>query len=133
VVHYGVRERAAMGMIFENPPFPFLHRVVVPVAIGAGTAPQCAWLAHLPNNYADNPIYPHAKIAMMALFAGSFDAKREVTLASFQSTPQKILRSVHRVSRNVGAMCRGFRIISFDGLRRVKRRLCGPGDRRGNN
>lgn len=42
VSHYEVRERAAMGLIFENPPYPFLYRVVVPVSIGSRTAPQCA-------------------------------------------------------------------------------------------
>jgi len=65
---WGIRERAAMGLTFEAPPPPFSFRVVVPVSINARTAPTCAWLAHLPSNYADVMTTAHGKIAMTDLF-----------------------------------------------------------------
>lgn len=71
---FGVRERAAMGLTFENPPAPFVYRVVVPVSIATGIPPHCAWLAHLPNNYAENANEPFGKITMTNLFFGNFNA-----------------------------------------------------------
>jgi hypothetical protein len=126
VHNFGVRERAAMGLTFENPPVPFIYRVVVPVAMSSRLAPHCALLAHLPNNYADHPIYPHGKIAMTDLFAGNFKAENEVALSSFNSTKQKRVRSNHRVRSGFQAMWRGIIINIIDSLRRVKRMIWGP-------
>jgi SEC-C motif len=64
----GVRERAAMGLTFEAPPRPFVSRVVVPVSLRTRTAPSCALLPHLPNNYADVATTLHGKIDMNELF-----------------------------------------------------------------
>jgi len=69
---WDIRERSAMGLTFEAPPAPFPYRVVTPVSIATLVTPHCAWLAHLPNNYADNPHTGHGKIAMVSLFSGNF-------------------------------------------------------------
>jgi hypothetical protein len=127
----GVRERAAMGLTYENPPAPFVCRVVVPVSISSGLAPPCAWLAHLPNNYAQNPSDLHGKIPMTGLFVGPLDAAKEVTLSSFKSPRQRWSRWTRRFRQNFSAMCRGFKLNILDGLRRVKRMIWGPG--RGEN
>jgi len=65
---WDIRARAAMGLTFESPPAPFFFRVVVPASLITRTAPNCAWLAHLPNNYADVMTTAHGKIAMADLF-----------------------------------------------------------------
>jgi hypothetical protein len=72
VIHFDTRERAAMGLTFEAPPPPFTYRVVVPVSIATRAAPRCAWLMHLPDNYANDPDSPFGKIAMTDLFEGDF-------------------------------------------------------------
>jgi hypothetical protein len=82
---FGVRERAAMGLTFESPPPPFTNRVVVPVSIATHVAPLCAWLAHLPNNYADQAGSLHGKIAMTDLFVGNFNLAAAVDLPVVES------------------------------------------------
>jgi hypothetical protein len=126
---WGVRERAAMGLTFENPPAPFVYRVVVPVSIASRIAPQCAWLAHLPNNYADNPSAPcgYGKIAMTDLFAGHFNARKEVTLSSFESTRQKLFRFRSRAVKNFRAKFIWQKRDIFEGLGRVRRKILGSG------
>jgi hypothetical protein len=62
-----------MGLTFEAQPAPFTYRAVVPVSRATRIAPSCAWLAHLPNNYADNADSSFGKIAMTDLFAGDFN------------------------------------------------------------
>jgi hypothetical protein len=74
VINWNVRERAAMGLTFENPPAPFLFRTVAPVSIDTHTIPSCAWLAHLPNNYANDP----KRIPMTELFVDDFNASTEI-------------------------------------------------------
>ena len=66
--HWDVRERAAMGLCFENIPVFFQSRYVVPVSKQTGIAPNYAWISHLPNNYANNPAVPFGKIRMNSLF-----------------------------------------------------------------
>ena len=63
-----VRERAAMGLCFENIPVFFQSRYVVPVSTKTGIAPNYTWISHLPNNYANNPSIPFGKIRMNSLF-----------------------------------------------------------------
>ena len=70
---WNVRERAAMGLTFENPPAPFVCRVVIPVSVASRSIPECARLAHLPNSYVSNSKTPFGKIAMTKLFADNFD------------------------------------------------------------
>ena len=70
---WDIRERAAMGMTFESPPSPFSYRVAVPASIASRAVPHCAWLAHLPNNYADNPDSAFGKIAMKSLILETFN------------------------------------------------------------
>ena len=122
-LHFGVIERAAMCLTFENPPAPFLYRAVVPVSISSRMAPQCAWLAHLPNNYADNPGTPHGKIAMTDLFAGNFNPEKEVTLSSYKSTRQKLSPMKQSRRQKFSARCYGLMrsIFGRDILGRLKK------------
>jgi hypothetical protein len=80
---WGVRERAAMGVTFESPPPPFSYRVVVPVCLSSRTVPKCAWLSHLPNNYADDAKSVFGTVAMNELFSGSLSSEAEVSLPGF--------------------------------------------------
>ena len=63
-----VRERAAMGLCHENVPKSFQSRYVVPFSKTAGMALNCAWISHLPNNYANDPNIGFGKIRMDSLF-----------------------------------------------------------------
>jgi hypothetical protein len=74
VSSWEVRERAAMALMFEGAPPPFPARCVVPVDTAAKTIPSFATLAHLPNNYADDPNSGFGKIPMADLFQGEFEA-----------------------------------------------------------
>lgn len=69
-----IRERAAMGMTFEAPPEPFPFRVAVPVVVDSGSVPRCAWIAHLPNNYANDPTSGLGKVAMDQLIIGKLSS-----------------------------------------------------------
>jgi hypothetical protein len=124
--YYGVRERSAMGLTFENPPAPFHSRIIVPISLGSRQAPSCALLAHLPNNYANDPQHHLGKIAMIDLFAGKLDPDKEFTLASFKSRGQKIFRSAHCLRGNFDATRRGLVINILDRLRGIKRKVFGP-------
>lgn len=77
---WSVRERAAMGLTFENPPPPFSFRVAIPLSINSCSVPTCAWLAHLPNNYANNADSPFGKVTMSDLLVGCLDPSLEVSL-----------------------------------------------------
>jgi hypothetical protein len=71
VCPWGLTERAAMGLCLENVPRPFQSRYVVPVSMQTGMVPAFASISHLPNNYADNPRSPLAKVRIDELFAGT--------------------------------------------------------------
>jgi hypothetical protein len=71
VCRWGVAERAAMGLCLENVPAPFQSRYVVPVSMKDDTVPAFARVAHLPNNYADNPKMPLGKVRIGSLFKGA--------------------------------------------------------------
>lgn len=66
---WDVRERATQGLCFENIPNCFKNRYVVPVDLNSLQAPKFCWISHLPNNYAENPFSPFAKVAMNKLFS----------------------------------------------------------------
>ena len=68
---FEVRERAAMGLTFSSPPSPFTCRAAIPVLDNG--VPQAAWLAHLPDNYAQDPASPFGKIAMSELIQDELD------------------------------------------------------------
>ena len=63
-----------MALMFEDAPPPFPARCVVPVDTAAKIIPSFATLAHLPNNYADDPNSGFGKIPMAELFQGEFEA-----------------------------------------------------------
>lgn len=65
---WNVRERAAMGLCFENVPPTFQCRYVVAVSKQTGAAPECVWVRHLPNTYANIPNMGYGKIRMSELF-----------------------------------------------------------------
>jgi len=62
-----VRERAAMGLCWENPPDGFRTRYVIPVELKTGMLSSACWVSHLPNNYANDETTPYGKIAMNRL------------------------------------------------------------------
>jgi hypothetical protein len=99
---WGVRERAAMGLTYESPPHPFLYRVVVPISIPSQTVPDCAWLAHLPNTYAQNPKQPLGKVSMTGLFSGEIDATTEVRLTLHRKLKTLRRRVRRRLGRGLG-------------------------------
>lgn len=68
VSNWDIRERAAMGLTFEKIPLGFHSRYVVPLSLESGKCLRCAWIFHLPNNYADNPKTSFGKIPMDELF-----------------------------------------------------------------
>lgn len=68
-----VRERAAMGVSYENVPEPFACRYVVPVSKSKGLAWNSCWVSHLPNNYANDPKSGFGKIRMDCLFLNARD------------------------------------------------------------
>lgn len=63
-----VRERAAMGLCFENIPSGYSSRYVIPVSYSIKMTPMFAWVYHLPNNYANSVDNPFDKISMDSLF-----------------------------------------------------------------
>lgn len=67
---WGPRERAAMGLTFENPPFPFIRRVVHPVDTRTRKPVPEACIRHLPNNYANQPDSPLGSIPIDEVFTG---------------------------------------------------------------
>lgn len=68
IIPWGVRERAAAGLCFENIPKSFSSRYVVPVSLKTQQCPKCAWIYHLPNNYALDPSSNFGKAPMDSLF-----------------------------------------------------------------
>ena len=69
VAQWGNAERAAMGLCLEEIPPGFASRYVVPAG-AHGRVPACAWVSHLPNNYAGNPFSPLGKVRLATLAAG---------------------------------------------------------------
>ena len=66
--HFGVAERAAMGLCFENIPDGFHSRWAVPVHKQLrATSPDC-WLFHIANNYTVNPKSEFGKILPRDMF-----------------------------------------------------------------
>ncbi len=68
VHRWDVRERAAMGLCFENVPNGFFSRYVIPINPIDRTVPSFSYLYHTPNNYANDPDGPFGKILMTRLF-----------------------------------------------------------------
>jgi hypothetical protein len=59
-----IREKAAQGLTFANPPPGFASRNVVPYLPGAGKLDERCFVHHLPNNYAndDSPSNPCGQV-----------------------------------------------------------------------
>lgn len=77
VACWDVRERAAMGLMFENRPNNFDARGVVPVDVQSKRILPMCTIAHLPNTYADDPRHVTAKLPLAALFTGDFAPDRK--------------------------------------------------------
>ncbi len=73
VSSWPLRERAAMGLTFESVPGHFSARSVIPVSRDTRSIARCAWLAHLPNNCAEDETTGLAKVPMSDLLGGTFD------------------------------------------------------------
>ena len=67
VYAWGVLERAAMGLCFENIPAGFRSRWVIPVSRRSGLPASRAWIPHLPNNYTNQEDLKWAKTRMDSL------------------------------------------------------------------
>ncbi|MEO5349019.1 MAG: sel1 repeat family protein [Magnetococcus sp. YQC-3] len=67
IINLGVREQAAMGLMFENVPVGFMSRYVVPVAIKSRTVLIDSWIYHLPNSLANCQNTPNGKLPMSEL------------------------------------------------------------------
>ncbi|MBV8455974.1 MAG: hypothetical protein JO122_05100, partial [Acetobacteraceae bacterium] len=63
------RERAAMGLCWDDPPPGFAARHVVPVDETTTAVAPSAYVRHLPGNYATNPATPHGKLPVGAVLA----------------------------------------------------------------
>ena len=64
---WGTRERASMGLCWENPPPGFKVRHVVPVDEATMSVAPCCHVRHLPGNYANNPSSRYGKLAVDAV------------------------------------------------------------------
>ena len=72
--HFGVAERAAMGLCFEGIPVGFNSRWAVPVhKQRRSTSPDC-WLFHIANNYTADPKSAFGKILPARMFAAGASA-----------------------------------------------------------
>jgi Methyltransferase domain len=67
IAPWRARERAAMGLCWENPPPGFPVRHVVPVDEKTMSVAPCSHVRHLPGNYASNPASPFGKLPVGAL------------------------------------------------------------------
>ena len=65
---WGIAERAAMGLCFENCPNGFANRYASPVDRKTMTTPCWSWVYHLPNNYTQNKFKPFGKTRVDQLF-----------------------------------------------------------------
>ena len=72
---WDIRERAAMGLCFENIPSPFSSRFVVPLSQGSldknqrgQPCPDYCLIYHLPNNKANDPETEFGKLPIEELF-----------------------------------------------------------------
>lgn len=70
-LNWPTRERAAMGLTFENIPPYFSSRYVLPVNSATICCPNFCLIHHLPNNYANDPNHPAGKISINSLFYSS--------------------------------------------------------------
>lgn len=74
--HFGVGERAAAGLCFENIPTGFNSRWAVPVhKQRRSTSPDC-WLFHIANNYTGDPESRFGKILPRDMFAAGVQAAK---------------------------------------------------------
>jgi hypothetical protein len=54
VKNWDIRERAAMGLVFESVPRLFWHRLAIPFDGRSLEIPACAYIHHAPANYAND-------------------------------------------------------------------------------
>ena len=66
--NWDIRERAAMGLCFENPPQGFVSRYVSPVNPDTLMTPYWSWVYHITNNYTQNCRTPFGKTRTDQLF-----------------------------------------------------------------
>jgi hypothetical protein len=100
-----VRERAAMGLCHENVPAPFQSRYVIPISKATGMALNCAWISHLPNNYAHDANISFGKIRMASLFVTTLGTAASVEAPTVVTGPENrgygARGKVQRKGRNI--------------------------------
>jgi hypothetical protein len=69
VTHWGVPERAAMGLCFENLPEGWRSRYVVPVDVAKVMPAHWSWVYHLPNNFTNQSDQPWGQCRMDEFFS----------------------------------------------------------------
>ncbi len=69
IADWGVRERAAMGLTFHNPPPGFGSRFALPLNAQTLVPERCCWVHHLSNSYAVNrdPTDPNSVFASLPI------------------------------------------------------------------
>ena len=91
---WGICERSAMALCFEDPPPGFKHRYVSPVNIKTLTTPCWSWVYHIANNYSADRYKPFAKTRVDHLFAS------EETALTWRPPP-KIMQYLQRLRRKM--------------------------------
>jgi hypothetical protein len=66
---WATRERAAMGLCWDDPPPGFRVRYVVPVNEATMSVAPCSYVRHLPANYANDPRSQFGKLPVGAVLA----------------------------------------------------------------
>jgi len=84
------RERAAMGITFENVPRFFHSRLVVPFDARTLQVPDFARIVHAPGTYAANPTSDLAKLRLTDLL------KRQSLTGQVSSIAERVRRKVIR-------------------------------------
>jgi hypothetical protein len=69
LTHWGVSERAAMGLCFESAPEGWTSRYVIPVDPRKLIPDHYAWVYHLPNNFTSQKDQPWGQRSMDEIFA----------------------------------------------------------------
>ena len=90
-----IRERAAMGLCFENPPQGFVVRYASPVDPATLLTPYWCWVYHLTNNYAKDHLTPFGKIRIDQLF------ERGENVVAWRP-PSRVARYLARLRLRIG-------------------------------
>lgn len=71
VTHWGIPERAAIGLCFENVPSGRSSRYAIPVANQTQLVSHWSWIHHLPNNFTNQTEQPWGQRRIESIFRPS--------------------------------------------------------------